>query len=61
MAKFIQVTLVKEQSGAEPWLNVEHILSVMDYEGETHITMIGDHPALKVEESVAWVMERLMQ
>ena len=58
MSKFIQVSLVEEQSGSQPFLNVDHIISVMEYEGHTHISLTGDH-TIKVTDPVHYVMDMI--
>ena len=56
MFKFIQVTLTKEYGGISTYLNVDHIISVVEHENETHITVAHLNTTIKVVEPVDVIM-----
>ena len=57
MAKFIQVTGVKEQGGLNAHINVEYIITVAEYENQVHITVADLNTTLIVEEPLDIIMK----
>lgn len=59
MSKFIQITLTKEYGGISTYLNVDHIISVVEDENETHVTVAHLNTTFKVVEPVDLIMKRI--
>jgi len=57
MFKFIQVTLIKEQGGVTAYLNVDHIINVVEHEDQAHISLAHLNATLKTVEPVDVIMK----
>lgn len=60
MANFIQVSFVMhDHKFGDTFINVDHIVSVFEYEGKNMITLVGAEQADEVKESVKLLMESI--